>query len=407
MATQDGRLPLHGVKVLELTRVIVGSGVGRFLGTAGADVVHVESEKRLDFLRTSFPYKDNVPGINRAGYFHRYNPDKYGIGLDLSNPDGLAIMKKLVAWADVFIESNVPGMVDKFWLDYEHVRKLNPDIVMLSTSQMGREGPLAHYKGFGVQTAAMAGFHQITGYGDGPMGPFGAYTDMVSIQWLVTALLAALEHRRRTGQGQYIDHSQFEAGVHALAPAILGFTANGEIASQAGNRDALAAPHGCYRCMGEDRWCAIAVYSDEEWRAFCTVLGDPAWTKEDRFASLADRKKNEDELNKLVEEWTRPRTPEDVMATLQSLGVAAGLVSTGEDLNLNPQLAARGYFKVLQHTEIGPTPFSNPPFRFAKAQGEVRKAAPCFGEHTEYVCREILGMSDEEFVDLLEKRVFE
>ena len=400
-------LPLQGVKVLELTRVIVGSGVGRFLGTAGAVVVHVESEKRLDFLRTSFPYKNNVPGINRAGYFHRFNADKYGISLDLSKPDGLAIMKKLVVWADVFIESNVPGMIDKFGLQYDKVRKLNPEIVMLSTSQMGREGPLARYKGFGVQTAAMAGFHQITGYGDGPMGPFGAYTDMVSIQWLVTAVVAALDHRRRTGKGQYIDHSQFEAGVHAIAPAVLDFAANGAIASQVGNHDVLAAPHGCYRCQGEDRWCAIAVSTEEEWRAFCSVLGDPAWSRLERFASLNARKKNEDELDTLVEDWTRHLTPEDVMSKLQSAGVAAGVVSTGEDLNRNPQLIARNYFKMLKHTEIGQTPFSNPPFRFANAPSEVRTPAPCLSEHTEYVCREFLGISDREFVDLLQKRVFE
>ena len=401
------QLPLQGVKVLELTRVIVGSGVGRFLGTGGAIVVHVESEKRLDFLRTSFPYKDNVPGINRAGYFHRYNPDKYGMGLDLSKPKGLAVMKKLVAWADVFIESNVPGMIDKFGLDYENARKLNPGIVMLSTSQMGREGPLARYKGFGVQTAAMAGFHQITGYGDGPMGPFGAYTDMVSIPWLVTALVAALEYRRRTGKGQYIDHSQLEAGVHALAPAILQFTANGYVAPQVGNRDSLAAPHGCYRCQGDDRWCAIAVFSEDEWRSFCGVLGDPAWTKEARFALLTARKQNEDELDGLVEEWTRLHAAEDVMSRLQSAGVAAGVVSTGEDLNRNPQLIARGYFKTLIHAEIGPTPFSNAPFRFANTPSEVRSPAPCFGEHTEYICREILKIPDEEFVALLQNRVFE
>jgi benzylsuccinate CoA-transferase BbsF subunit len=404
MTTQ---LPLHGVKVLELTRVIVGSGVGRFLGTAGAVVVHVESEKRLDFLRTSFPYKDNVSGINRAGYFHRYNPDKYGMSLDLSKPEGLAIMKKLVAWADVLIESNVPGMIDKFGLDYENVRKLNPGIVMLSTSQMGREGPLARYKGFGVQTAAMAGFNQITSYGDGPMGPFGAYTDMVSIQWLVTAVVAALDFRRRTSKGQYIDHSQFEAGVHALSSAILSFTANGESTPQVGNRDALAAPHGCYCCQGDDRWCAIAVTSDEEWWSFCAVLGNPAWTKDKRFSSLSARKQNENELDSLVEEWTQYHTAEDVMTRLQSAGVAAGVVANGEDLNKNPQLAARGYFKVLNHTEIGPVPFSNPPFRFAKTPSEVRLPAPCFGEHTEFVCREILKIPDEEFIDLLQKQVFE
>jgi benzylsuccinate CoA-transferase BbsF subunit len=402
------QLPLHGVRVVELTRVIVGSGVGRFLGTAGATVVHVESQKRLDFLRTSFPYKDNISGINRAGYFHRYSPDKYGMALDLSKPEGLAIMRRLVGWADVFIESNVPGMIDKLGLDYYSVKELNPTIVMVSTNQMGREGPLARYKGFGVQTAAMAGFHQITGYGDGsPMGPFGAYTDMVSIQWLVTALVAALDYRRRTGRGQYIDHSQLEAGVQFLAPAILGFSANGDLPVQVGNREESAAPHGCYRCAGEDRWCAIAVFSEKEWQGFCEVLGNPDWTKEERFSTLPGRKENEDELDRLVARWTQQHAAEEVMERLQSAGVPAGLVSTGEDLNKNPQLADRGHYKVLNHTEIGPVPFSNPPFRFSRTASEVRSAAPCLGEHTEYVCREILKISDEEFVDLLQKGVFE
>jgi benzylsuccinate CoA-transferase BbsF subunit len=402
------RLPLEGIKVLELTRVIVGAGAARFLGTYGATVVHVESQRRLDFLRTSFPYKDNISGINRAAYFHRYNADKYGMALDLSKPEGLGIMKRLVAWADVFIESNVPGMVDKFGLDYDSVKKLKPDIVMLSTSQMGREGPLARYKGFGVQTAAMAGFHQITGYADGsPMGPFGAYTDMVSIQWLVTALIAALDYRRRTGKGQYIDHSQLEAGVHFLAPAVLNFTANGKLMPQQANREACAAPHGCYQCRGEDRWCAIAVYSDGEWEAFCRALGNPPWTEESRFSTLLGRKENEDELDRLVEEWTRRHTPEEVMRRLQSVKVAAGVVATGEDLNNNPQLASREHFKMLSHPETGLVPFSNPPFKLSNTPNEVRLPAPCFGEHTEYVCREILGLSDQEFVKLLQNGIFE
>ncbi len=285
-------LPLEGIKVLELTRVIVGPGVARFLGTGGATVVHVESQKRLDFNRTSFPFKDNISGINRAGYFQRYNPDKLGMGLDLSKPQGLAIMKKLVAWADIFIESNVPGMLTKFNLDYDDVRKLNPGIIMLSSSQMGQQGPLARYKGFGVQTAAMAGFHQITGYGDGnPVGPYGAYTDMVSFHWLLAVLLAALDYRKRTGKGQYIDHSQLEAGIHFLTPAVLEYSANSHRTPQSGNRDVNAAPHGCFRCLGDDRWCAIAVYSDEDWHAFCKALGNPAWSKETKFATLTGRKR--------------------------------------------------------------------------------------------------------------------
>lgn len=402
------KLPLEGLKVLELTRVIVGPGVARFLGSGGATVVHVESQKRIDFMRTSYPYKDNKPGIDRAAYFQRYNSDKYGISLDLSKPKGLELMKRLVTWADVFIESNVPGMIDKFGLDYGNVKKLNPEIIMLSTNQMGREGPLARYKGFGVQTAAMAGFHQITGYGDNnPMGPFGAYTDMVSIQWLLAALLAALDYRRRAGKGQYIDHSQLEAGVHFLAPAILQYTANGEKMPQAANREAYAVPHGCYRCKGDDRWCAIAVYTDDEWHAFCRVLGSLSWTQESDFATLIGRKENEDRLDALVEEWTLTHTPEQVTEILQKAGIAAGVVASGEDLSNNPQLADRGFYKMLNHSEIGPVPFSNPPFKLSETSVEVRTAAPCFGEHTEYVCREILGISDTEFIDLLQSGVLE
>jgi benzylsuccinate CoA-transferase BbsF subunit len=404
----DINLPLKDLKVLELTRVIVGPGVARFLGSAGATVVHVESQKRVDFMRISYPYKDNKPGINRAAYFNRYNPDKLGMSLDLSKPQGLALMKRLVTWADVFIESNVPGMIDKFGLDYENVRKLNPGIIMLSTNQMGREGPLAHYKGFGVQTAAIAGYHQITGYGDGsPMGPFGAYTDMVSIQWLLTALLAALDYRKRTGKGQYIDHSQLEAGVHFLAPAILQYTANGTEMPQAGNKELYAAPHGCYRCKGNDRWCAVTVYTDEEWQSFCCILGNPLWTKDTAFATVIGRKENEKRLDMLVTEWTLQFSPEEIAEKMQKAGIAAGVVASGEDLSKNPQLKARGFYPMLNHTETGPVMFNNPPFKLSESSVEVREAAPCLGEHNEYVCREILGLSDDEFIDILKSGALE
>jgi benzylsuccinate CoA-transferase BbsF subunit len=320
----------------------------------------------------------------------------------------LDLMKRLVKWADIFIESNVPGMIDKFDLDYDNVRELNPEIIMLSTNQMGREGPLARYKGFGVQTAAIAGYHQLTGYGDGsPMGPFGAYTDMVSIQWLITALLAALDYRKRTGKGQYIDHSQLEAGVHFLTPAILQFTANGETMLQQANREAYAAPHGCYRCKGNDRWCAITVYTDEEWQSFCKVLGNPDWARDEAFATITGRKENEDRLDTLIEEYTIRFSPEDIADKMQNAGIAAGVVSNGEDLSNNPQLNAREFYPMLDHTEIGLSSYSNPPFKLSKSSVEVRKAAPCLGEHTEYVCREILGLSDEKFIELLQSGVLE
>lgn len=402
------RYPLEGLKVLELTRVGVGPCAARFLGDHGATVVHVETARRPDTLRVIYPYKDGVSGINRAAYFNKYNADKYGMTLDLTKPKGLEIMRRLVSWADVFMESNAPGVVAKYGLSYEEVKEIKPDIIMLSTCQLGQKGPFAQFKAYGVQAAAMAGFHAVTGYPDrDPVGPFGSYTDMVSPQWLIATVIAALDYRRRTGKGQYIDHSQLEAGIHCLATSILDYTMNGRIMGRVGNRESYAAPHGCYRCRGDDRWCVIAVFTDEEWAAFCGVFGSPAWAKDNKFITLLSRKENEDELDRLVEEWTVNYTPYEIMSMMQSAGVAAGMVATGDDLHRDPQLKHQHHFQVVNHTEIGPVPHDNPPFKLLKTPCEVHMAAPCLGEHTEYVCREILGMADEEFVELLQAGVFE
>lgn len=214
-------------------------------------------------------------------------------------------------------------------------------------------------------------------------------------------------YRRETGKGQYIDHSQLEAGIHFLAPYFMDYVANRRLAERVGNREDSAAPHRAYRCKGDDRWCTIAVYGDEEWDAFCRVIGEPPWTKEMRFSSLLERKKNEDELDKLVESWTIDHTAEEVMSLMQQAGVAAGVVATGEDLHRDPQFQHQRHFKLLNHSEIGEVPFDNPPFRFSKSSCEVRMSSPCLGEHNEYICCNILGMSDEEFVELLQSRALE
>jgi len=404
----DKTLPMDGVKIVELARVMVGPCVGRILGDCGATVVHVETAKKPDILRIIFPYKDGIAGINRSAYFSKYNADKYGMALDLTRPRGIEVMHRLIKWADVFIESNVPGVVAKHGLDYEGVKEIKPDIIMLSTCQMGQKGPLAQFKGYGVQGAAIAGFHEVTGYPDsGPVGPFGSYTDLVAPQWLIAAVVAALIYRRRTGKGQYIDHSQLETGAHFLAPLIMDHAANKRLAERVGNREEFAAPHGAYRCKGDDRWCTIAVYGDEEWGAFCRVIGIPPWTKQSRFSSLLERKRNEDELDKLVQSWTMEHTAEDVMSLMQQAGVSSGIVATAEDLHRDPQFQHQGHFKLLKHTEIGAVPFDNPPFRFSKTSCEVRMSAPCLGEHNEYICRQILGMSDEEFVELIQSGALE
>ena len=401
-------LPLTGVKIVELTRAAVGPCVGRILGDCGATIIHVETVRRTELLRIVPPFKDGISGINRAAYFNKYNADKYGMTLDLTQPRGIEVMHRLIQWADIYTESNVPGVVAKYGLDYEGVKKIKPDIIMMSTCQMGQKGPHAQFKGLGTQSAAMAGFHELTGYQDsGPIGPFGSYTDMVSPQFLIAVIVAALIYRKRTGKGQYIDHSQLETGVHFLAPLILDHTANGRLPARIGNREEYAAPHGAYRCKGDDRWCTIAVYRDEEWEAFCRVIGNPPWTKESKFSSLLQRKRNEDELDKLVESWTLEHTSEEVMSLMQQAGVAAGMVAKAEDLHLDPQFQYQGHFKIINHTEIGEIPLDNPPFRFSKTPCEVRMSAPCMGEHNEYICQHILGMSDEEYAELVQSGILQ
>ena len=400
----ENKRPLEGLKVVELTRAIVGPVTGRVLADCGAEVIHVESKRAIEPLRMMHPYKDDIPHVERSGYYSKYNVDKYGVTLNLTNPDGLALMRRLIARADVFVESNVPEVKVKYGLDYENVKNLRPDIIMLSSCQMGQRGPYAKFRAFGTQSAALAGFYGITGHPDQlPVGPVGSYTDLVSHQFLVATILAAVDYRRRTGKGQYLDHSQVEAGIQFLIPMVLDYTFNGRLAKLQGNRDNAACPHGCYPCKGDDLWCTIAVYTDDQWRSFCRVIGDPAWTGEDRFATFSNRKRHEDDIDRLVGEWTIGRSPGEVMDLMQTAGVPAGIVARGEDLVADPQLKWRGHFKELEHPEMGRVPYDELPFRFSDASCSVHKAAPCLGEDNDYVAREILGLSDDEYDELKQK----
>jgi benzylsuccinate CoA-transferase BbsF subunit len=256
--------------------------------------------------------------------------------------------------------------------------------------------------------SAMAGWYELTGWPEGePVGPYSAYTDWVDWNYLLISILAALDYRDRTGKGQYIDQSQYESGLNFLAPAVLDYQANKRIAGRMGNRDPYAAPHGAYRCLGKDRWCVIAVTNHDEWLAFCEVIGKPNWTQDSRFATLTTRKENEDELDRLVEEWTIGHHPEDVMNRMQGKGVAAAVVQNAEDLFKDPQLKHRNNFVVLDHAEIGPHSVGSAVFRLSQCPNTPRSPAPLLGEHNEYVLKEILGMSDNDIADLESEGVLE
>ena len=356
-----------GVKVADFSWVGVGPQTARELAEHGATVVRVESHKVPDMLRVATPFKDGISGIDRSAFGMKYNTNKYGMSLHLSNPKAQEVARRLVKWADIVTDSMTPGTMKRFGLDYESVRKTKPDIIYYSTTQAGQYGPYARFGAYGQEGAAVAGFYDVFGWPDRPPSPPStAYTDFISPWVLVAALIGALAYRRKTGKGTYLEHSQWEGAMHFLGPALLDYGVNGRVLRRMGNSDPHAAPHAVYRCQGSERWVAIAVRYDSEWRAFCKAIGGPEWTKETRFATLSGRKENEDELNKLVEDWTASYTPEEVMWIMQNAGVSAGVVQNSEDLFEDPQTRHRRHFQWLPHKVIGMASHETPAYRLSK-----------------------------------------
>jgi benzylsuccinate CoA-transferase BbsF subunit len=398
---------LTGVKVADFTWSVAGPLTVKFLADHGAEVIHVESSTRPELLRVLPPFRDRKPGINRSAYNACLNNNKYGLSLDMNHPRAKEVLQRLVHWADVVTENFSPGVMAKWGLSYEDLVRIKPDMIMFSTSQMGQTGPRAKIAAYGTQLVSLAGFTHLTGWPDrDPAGPYGPYTDTTIPHVGVAAIMTALIHRRRTGKGTHIDISQFETALNFISPILLDYAINHRVAMRKGNRCSYSVPHGVYRCRGEDRWCAIAIFSDEEWGRFCQVMGRPELATVPRFASFQQRKENEDEIDCLISEWTAERPAEEVMGMLQEVGIAAGVAQTGKDLLENdPQLVYRRFFRELEHKEIGKHHYEAPPFRLSKTPCELTTPGPCMGEHNEYVCKKILGFSDKEYNDLMADRV--
>lgn len=399
---------LEGVKVFDAGWAIVGPLTATYLGFLGATVVTMESSKRVDVIRTAGAFKDGIQDPDMNGFFAIQNAGKYGITINLKTAEGLRLARRLIRWADVLIENFAPGVMKRFGMDYESAKSINPSLIYVSSSQLGQTGPYSTYRSMGVQGAALSGLYHITGWPDGePTGPFGAYTDYIAPKYLLATILTALLKRRRSGKGGYIEQSQVEAGMNFISPLLLDYTANGNVQELSGNRTPDAAPHGAYRCRGDDRWCAIAVTTDDEWTSFCRVMGNPAWSHEEKFSTLSCRKQNEDELDRRIEIWTRAQSAEDVMVQLQRAGVPAGLVAKAEDLYNDPQLEHRKHFKIFNHQKIGPHSYDSPAFRFSRFELGPYGPGPCLGQHNKKVCVEILGMSEDEYASLEQLGVLE
>jgi benzylsuccinate CoA-transferase BbsF subunit len=399
--------PFEGVNVLDFTWTGVGPQGVNYLMFYGATAIKVESRKRPDTLRNLGPFKDGIPNLERSYYFTFAQPaKKYDITLNLDHPKGIELAKRLVAWADVVAESFATGAMEKWGLDYDNLKKIKPDIIMLRTCMHGHTGPLAKQHGQGFILTALSGLDAVTGWPDRPpAGLYGAFTDHVAPLFNAISLIAALDYRRRTGKGLYIDQSQHEAVLHWAIPLILDYTVNHREPQANGNRLAYAAPHGIYPCQGDDRWCAIAVFTDDEWESFCKVIKNPTLAKDPKFATLLNRKKNEDELDKIVEEWTIKHTPEEVMSLTQAAGVTAGVVANAKDQAEDPQLEHYHFFNEREHPETGKLSiYHGPLFKLSKTPHELGRP-PLLGEDNDYVYTKLLGLSDEEFVQLIAEGV--
>ncbi len=387
--------PLTGIKIADFGWFMVGPQTVKPFADFGADVIHVESSIRIDGQRYSGPFQDDVPDPERCADYAQVRTGNRSIAIDLNTSEGLQIARRLVEWADIAFDNFAAGAMERLGLGHETLRKLNPSLIVLSCSGQGQDGPHAHGKGGGGHYAALAGLNELTGWPDGEPGYLSAYTDFIAPRFNVPLLLAALDHRRRTGEGQYFDVSQYEAAAHWLALSLLDYAVNGRIAERMGNRQPDAAPHGAYRCAG-DRWCVVAVRTDAEWRALCGAMQTPALADDPRFATLENRKSNEDQLDRIVQEWTQERDPYVIMDLLQGSGVPAGVVQTGEDLlEHDPQLRHRNFFQRLDHPALGSYRAPQASFRLPGAPCKLQRAR-LIGEDTYEVLGEVLGYTDQE-----------
>ncbi len=393
----------EGIKVAEFAWVVVGPSTSRYLADHGATVVKIESHKRLDTNRINGPFVGGQPTPDGSMFYGKHNPNKYCISIDMQSPGGKALAKKMIEWADVVTESFSPGTMEKWGLGYEEAKKINPNVIYFSSSMQGRGGPHTPYAGYGQNAVNFCGFTEVSGWPDRlPSPPYGAYTDYVSCRFAAFAIMAALDYRRRTGKGQYIEQSQFESSLEFFASPVMDYQINHNVMKRSGNRLPTAAPHGVFQCKGEDSWAAIAVLDQDQWGKFCQAIGNPGLAKQKEFATLDERKKNEDALDKIVNDWTSKLTAQEVETVLQKAGVPSNVVEKPSDIYADPQLSSRKYFTTLDHPAMGKQKYeAQGCFILSKTPRELHMPSPCVGEHNEYVFKELLKMTDDEIAEYL------
>ena len=397
---------LSGIRVIDFGAGIIEPLMTAYLADFGAEVIKVESYSKLDFIRAGELFVGNERNPDRNLGFNRYNQNKQGVLINLKLPKGVALAKRLVSIADVVTESFTVGVIQQLGLGYEELRKVKPDLIMFSSSFAGQTGPYRDFRGQGSVIATLGGVDDITGWPDrAPLSHGSAVADFY-LPWLwASIVIAALEYHRQTGRGQFIDASSLEGVVDILDSAIADYSANKRALTRRGNRHPAAAPHGIFRCKGEDRWLAISVFTDEEWRSFCQVAGNPDWIGDKRFATLLGRLENVDELERLVEEQTTSQKAEKLMFDLQKAGVAAGGVENARDPYEDPQLTHREHFWQSHEPDMEVFTFESPSGKLSATPAVFRSRAPFLGEHNDRVFLELLHLEPDEYGQLVAEGV--
>ena len=399
-------LPLDGVRIVDFAQVFAGPACTRILADLGADVIRFEAPARMDVTRNLI-VTDN-DGLDhhwhRASYFVIRNANKREMVVDLSKAEALDAVKKLIATADAVVESFTPRVMANFGLHYEALTQIKPDIIMCSLSGYGQTGPMRDYAGYGMGLEPASGVSSITGYKDGPPMRSGlSFTDPYSGFAGAGAILTALNYRRRTGKGQYIDLSEQEAAIPIAGAALLEYQMTDRIPERIGDRSPWFAPQGCYRCAGEDRWAVIACSDDAEFGRMAEAMGHPEWKDDARFATVLARRDNHDALDELITDWTAPRDHYEVMHTLQKAGVKAAAVLDGKEALFDPHFKARSQYDVIDQPLLGKRPMPrHVAAKFTRFDVKPRRPSPLLGEHNDEVLQE-LGYSDDEIAKLREE----
>ncbi|HEX7128194.1 MAG TPA: CoA transferase [Thermodesulfobacteriota bacterium] len=399
-------LPLEGVRVVDFGWVWAGAVPGQLLADLGAEVIKIESHKRLDFMRRGRPIIGDKLDPEQNHMFHNVNRGKLGLTVDLNDPRGADLVRRLVARSDAAIENFAPGYLSRVGLDYAALREVNPSLVMISMSAAGGDGPLRDVRGYATIMAALAGIDYLVGYpGERPLGSQQAYADPNASLHAAVALMAALVHRQRTGEGQHIDLSQWETTIVTVAEAVMDYVMNGRVAAPQGNRYAGLAPCGNYPCRDADSWVSIAVGDEAQWAALVAAMGSPEWALGPEFRTAAGRLENLFALDRHLAAWTRGFGSAELVERLTRHGVPAAPLMDHEARYFDPHYRERETYVEIDHPILGREVVYNVPWRMNDVPRRITRRAPFLGEHNDYVCKEILGLTDEEVARLVAEEV--